>query len=264
MNSEQRLNNMAAQVDELQSGVHLAAADSLPFAYEVGGGKWLERAISRVGEPPTDRNQDLFYAFFREMCGSGPSELRALQYPEYLSHLRPPGTLPYVDLGAGDGDFILYLARNGYPAVGVDTNPTEVEKGRVRGANMVQADALEYLQGCPPGSLDGVFMLQVVEHLEPEMMRRILKATVTALNSGGKVIIETINLRHPLALQGFYTDPTHTRPVADDYLEFLLEWDGLTDLHKILTVPVSPDGPGPFVGDESRVYYNYAVIATKP
>jgi len=131
---------------------------------------------------------------------------------------------------------------------------------------MVHGDALEYLQGCPPGSLAGVFMLQVVEHLEPDSMRRVLKAIVAALSPGGKVIIETINLRHPLAFQGFYADPTHTRPVADDYLEFLLEWEGLTALHKILTMPVSPDGSAPLVGsiDESRVYYNYAVIATKP
>ena len=50
---------------------------------------------------------------------------------------------------------------------------------------MEQADALGYLESLEDGSLGGVFAAQVVEHLPPAALRRLLELVRSKLRPGG-------------------------------------------------------------------------------
>ncbi|MGA9753801.1 MAG: hypothetical protein WBV23_01520, partial [Desulfobaccales bacterium] len=60
----------------------------------------------------------------------------------------------------------------------------------------------------------------------------------------------------------FYTDPTHIRPVTDEYVAFLMQWAGLVDLHLVFTVPAPVTDIAP--SDLLRNYWCYAIIGRKP
>ena len=82
--------------------------------------------------------------------------------------------------------------------------------------------AVEYLRGLEPGSLGGIVMIQVIEHLSPQHVIDFVALAAEKLRPGGKVVIETVN---PASLytyaRAFWVDPDHVRPVHPGFMEFL-------------------------------------------
>jgi O-antigen chain-terminating methyltransferase len=72
-------------------------------------------------------------------------------------------------------------------------------------------------------SIDGIFIDQVVEHLEPKYLIRLLNLCYQKLKNGKYIVVETVNPLSLVALLNFYIDMSHQKPVHPYTLKFLLE-----------------------------------------
>ena len=102
-----------------------------------------------------------------------------------------------------------------------------VEECRARGLTVDEGDLLSHLRRLPDGSLGGLFAAQVVEHLEPDYLLRVLDAAFHALRPGATLILETINVASWSAFfQSYIRDITHVRPLHPDTLRYLVSASG--------------------------------------
>jgi hypothetical protein len=101
---------------------------------------------------------------------------------------------------------------------------------RGEGLEVEQADALTYLEGVPDGSLGGIFAAQLVEHLPPSHLLRLLELAHAKLPPGGLLVAETINPLAPLALRDYFADLTHAQPLVPETLELLARQAGFGDV----------------------------------
>jgi O-antigen chain-terminating methyltransferase len=159
--------------------------------------------------------QDHFTAFFR----GGSDDLRS-RYTELAKELI--GCDPVVDLGFGRGEFMELLTELGVTVRGVEPDQQLVTSARGRGLDVEQGFAVDYLRSVEPGSLGGIVMIQVIEHLSPQHVIDFVALAADKLRPGGKVVLETVN---PASLytyaRAFWVDPDHVRPVHPNFLEFL-------------------------------------------
>jgi O-antigen chain-terminating methyltransferase len=234
----------------------------LPFTTTIPAEPFLKRAIARIGHAPDpDHRDEQFYSYFSEIWGEGYEDELAQQYAAYLPHLPKGSALPFLDIGCGAGEFVRFLDTHGIPARGIDSDAVEVARAKERGIDVHRADALGYLethQEC----FSGISLLEVIEHLPPESLAPLLSAIFRALAPGGVVLLETINVKNSLAFNTFYTDPTHTRPIPSDYLVFLAQWTGLSDVHIVYSAPMAFTREQAL--DPSKAYFVYAVLGSKP
>ena len=84
------------------------------------------------------------------------------------------------------------------------------------------ADVFDHLGALHDASLDGIFSAQLLEHLPPEQILRLIDLCTRKLKVGGVIVAETVNPSCQLALGNFYLDPTF-RPVPPAMLAFMLE-----------------------------------------
>lgn len=157
----------------------------------------------------------------------GGQEAHALmlqrRFIKYLSGL--PG--PIVDVGCGRGMFLAELKAAGYEAVGVDASAESVAACRAGGLDIVQADALGYLES-QPDQLGGIFLSHVVEHLTPSQVVRFLGLAQRALRPGGRLIVVTPNVADLWTMtEVFWLDTTHVRPYPIPLLKKLCEEAGI-------------------------------------
>ncbi|MHB0889424.1 class I SAM-dependent methyltransferase [Acidithiobacillus sp.] len=234
----------------------------LPFAHTLPAEPFLDRAIARIGHAPDpDRREEQFYSYFSEIWAEGYEQGLAQQYAAYLPHLPKGSDLPFLDIGCGAGEFVRFLDMHGIPARGIDSDATEVARAKERGLDVHHADAIGYLEAHQE-CFSGISLLEVIEHLPPESLAPLLSAIFRALAPGGLVLLETINVKNSLAFNTFYTDPTHTRPIPSDYLVFLVQWTGLSDVHIVYSAPMAFTREQAL--DPSKAYFVYAVLGSKP
>jgi SAM-dependent methyltransferase len=137
------------------------------------------------------------------------------------------GASDVLDIGCGRGEFLALLGAAGIRARGVDLNREMAAAARERGLDVVQGDALAYVQSLPDGSLGGLMAAQVVEHLSPSYLTRLLGAAFQKLRSGAPLVIETINPACWLAFFSSYLrDFTHVQPVHPETIQYLLQASG--------------------------------------
>lgn len=176
----------------------------------------------------SDRLHSQQYAGFEDLFRGSEVDIRT-RLADYVPLFA--GARDVVDIGCGRGEFLDLLRDAGIPARGVDLNHEMVERCRARGFDVTEGDALSYLAGVPPGSLGGLIALQVVEHLQPDYLLRLLSAAADALRPGAPLVLETIN---PACWSAFFDayirDLTHVRPVHPDTLKFLVVAAGFSDV----------------------------------
>jgi SAM-dependent methyltransferase len=188
----------------------------------------VERRERAVGAPATVAAQPSaaavpdYFAFESRMRGSVES-IRERQR-RYLDDLRHQG--PVLDVGCGRGELVGLLREAGIDARGIDADADMVAFARGEGLDVEQADAVAYLEGLANGSLGAVFMAQVVEHLPPGTLVRVLELAASKLRPGGVLIAETINPLSPLALRNYFADLTHAQPLVPETLELLARQAG--------------------------------------
>jgi SAM-dependent methyltransferase len=196
----------------------------------------LEERLLRLerrdgGEPRTVAHQPAaaavpdYFAFESRMRGS-TGQVRSRQ-KRYVDDFRD--ATPVLDVGCGRGEFLSLLRGAGVEARGVDADSDMVAYARGEGHQVEQADALAYLEGQTDGSLGGIFAAQVVEHLPPAALQRLLELAHAKLRSGGLLVAETINPLSPLALRNYFADLTHAQPLVPETLELLASQAGFAD-----------------------------------
>lgn len=199
------------QLDDLQVRLAEQVREVNRLEYQVA--ETRERIPGCAVEPWY--GQDHFTAFFR----GGSDDLRS-RYAELAKEMI--GCDPVVDLGFGRGEFMELLTELGVAVRGVEPDPQLVTSARGRGLDVEQGLAVEYLRGLEPGSIGGIVMIQVIEHLSPQHVIDFVGLAAEKLRPGGKVVIETVN---PASLytyaRAFWVDPDHVRPVHPNFLEFL-------------------------------------------
>ncbi len=146
-----------------------------------------------------------------------------------------------VDLGCGRGEFLDLLREHGIRARGVDLNHEMAETARARELDVVEADALGYLESIPDASVGGLFAAQVIEHLDPTYLMRLLDAAARKLRPDGLLVLETINPACWVAFfESYLRDLTHVRPIHPETLQYLLQASGFKRVDIEYRAPV-PD-----------------------
>jgi len=179
-----------------------------------------------VGNAPT--LPESVYALFEERFRGSPGEVAEKQkfYLPFLWNV--PG--PVLDAGCGRGEFLRLLKDQGIVARGVDSNGLAVEVCRAAGLDVRKGDAIDAIAAAPPASLGAVVAFQVVEHWPAAATFRFLAEARRAIAPGGVLIVETVNTDSLSAMNAFYLDPTHVRPVPPEALRFLCDAAGFREL----------------------------------
>jgi glycosyltransferase involved in cell wall biosynthesis/SAM-dependent methyltransferase len=162
-----------------------------------------------------------------------------------------------VDIGCGRGEFLDVAAENGIRAIGVDLDPGMLERAGSKGHSVELKDAVQYLESAAEGELDLIFSAQLIEHVAPDSLSRLLNACHRALRPGGMLIAETVNPHSPMAAKTFWLDFTHQRPIFPEALLFLCRSAGFAKGEIFF-----PRGVGDLEIDR-RIQGEYAVLATK-
>jgi SAM-dependent methyltransferase len=163
-----------------------------------------------------------YFAFESRMRGSTDS-IRERQR-RYLDDLRDAA--PVLDIGCGRGELLGLLREAGVEARGIDADADMVAYARGDGLDVEQADLVEYLERLEAGSLGGIFMGQVVEHLPAATLVHSLRLAAAKLRPGGILVAETINPLSPIALRNYFADLTHAQPLVPETLELLARQAG--------------------------------------
>lgn len=232
-----------ARLGDLATAVTLVQHSSLALSREVARGlpaaptAPAPAATQAAPESAPDRHQQMLagdrllsqqYAGFEDLFRGSESEIRQ-RMADYLPIFA--GATDVVDIGCGRGEFLDLLTTAGVSARGVDLNHEMVERCRARGFDVTETDGLSFLAGAAPGSIGGLIASQVVEHLQPDYLLRLLAAAAQALCPGAALVLETIN---PACWSAFFDsyvrDLTHVRPVHPDTLKFLVMAAGFTDV----------------------------------
>jgi 2-polyprenyl-3-methyl-5-hydroxy-6-metoxy-1,4-benzoquinol methylase len=117
--------------------------------------------------------------------------LRRVKTDREVRHLvRPEGGGTVLDVGCGNGDFVVQAERAGWRALGVDPDPNAVASCSRAGLSASQGtiDTVDL----PAGSLDAVTFAHVIEHLHHP--RRALARAYELLRPGGVLWLATPNL----------------------------------------------------------------------
>jgi SAM-dependent methyltransferase len=168
------------------------------------------------------------YVGFEDQFRGSPDDIRK-RVAEYLPIFAACSDV--LDVGCGRGEFLALLGENGVTARGIDVNRAMVEVCRENGLNAVEADALDYVRSLPDGSLGGLFAAQVIEHLDPRYLTRLLDAAFDKLRPGAPIVLETINPACWFAFfESYIRDITHVRPIHPDTLRYLLVAAGFHEI----------------------------------
>jgi O-antigen chain-terminating methyltransferase len=167
-----------------------------------------------------------YFAFESRMRGA-TTEIRERQRV-YVDNFHDAA--PVLDVGCGRGEFLALLRGAGIDARGIDADADMVAFARGEGLDVTQADALEHLSSLEDASLGGVFLGQVLEHLPPAALVRLLDLAAAKLRPGGVLVAETINPLSPLALRNYFADLTHAQPLVPETLELLARQAGFSSV----------------------------------
>ena len=100
-----------------------------------------------------------------------------------------------------------------------------------KGFNCRKADILETLAAFQDGSLGGIFSSQVIEHLPPSYLKKMIELAYFKLAVGSHIVLETINPVSVFSLvQIYYLDISHKQPVHPQALKFLMESAGFENV----------------------------------
>jgi 2-polyprenyl-3-methyl-5-hydroxy-6-metoxy-1,4-benzoquinol methylase len=146
-----------------------------------------------------------------------------------------------LDIGCGRGEFLELAKEFDIGAKGIDIEDTMVDYCLSKGLNVEKNEAILYLEKLEDKSLDGIFIDQVVEHLEPNYLINLLQLCFQKLKYGYYIFVETVNPLSLVSFANFYIDMTHKKPVHPETLKFLLASTGFRDLDTKFFSPVGED-----------------------
>jgi O-antigen chain-terminating methyltransferase len=181
----------------------------------------ISSSVAAASVPGAEGFTDFDYTRFAEKFRGGEEYVRKGQrfFLPYFT-----GRRAVLDIGCGRGEFLDLMREAGVPAQGIDLDSASVEMCRAKELSAEVVDLFELLGQGSGTPYDGIFASQLVEHLPPEQLPRMVKLCAARLKPGGVLALETPN-PECLAIFAthFYIDPTHTRPIPPALLSFYFE-----------------------------------------
>jgi SAM-dependent methyltransferase len=147
-----------------------------------------------------------------------------------------------LDLGSGHG-VLCRIAEDARAAsvVGVNLSAEEIAYARTKSrATFEHQDIAKYLSQCPPASVDRVFALNILEHLDKDSLVQVLEGVFRALCDEGRLIIMVPNATSPFGGMTRYWDITHHNaftPSSLKQLARLVGFDAELDFRECGPVP---------------------------
>lgn len=222
------LNNIIHRLDET-----IFASDKIIIDIRTDINKDIEERIIH-----SKQIEGMNYVAFEDKFRSSRDNIkqRQLVFVQFFEHCNN-----VLDVGCGRGEFIELLKERNIGTHGIDINDDMIDYCKSIGLNVDKIDAISYLEQIDDKSLDGIFMDQVVEHLEPNYLIKMLSLCHKKMIYGHHIVIETINLLSLTSFVNFfYMDLTHNRPIHPETLKFLLESAGFRDIEIRFLTPL-PD-----------------------
>jgi O-antigen chain-terminating methyltransferase len=171
---------------------------------------------------------DAVYTGFENRFRGREEEIKK-QQEAYIAFFRKGGKV--LDLGCGRGEFLELLQKNGIEGTGIDSNSQMKDICLDKGLDCRRGDIRKLLAEWPDASLDGIFSSQVIEHLAPPYLKKMVDACYLKLVPSGVLILETINPTSVFAFVQIYNlDLSHQKPVHPQALKFLMESAGFEDV----------------------------------
>jgi O-antigen chain-terminating methyltransferase len=234
-----RERRMQSEVEEIRTTLGVAHRAILTLKRELEHHATAGAASPQEAAATSAALNSYKYVGFEDQFRGLPVEIRermAVYVPAF------EGCRDVLDIGCGRGEFLDLLREAGITARGVDLNDEMVGICRDRGLDATTMDALSYLRAQPDESLGGLFGAQVVEHLEPDYLMRLLETAFHKLRPGSVIVLETINPACWFAFFSSYIrDITHVRPLHPDTLRYLVLASGFQQASIRYSAPY-PDG----------------------
>ena len=201
-----------------------------------------DERIKKLEKIEKENNFDMDYLAFEDKYRGSEESIQKLQ--EKFVRLYA-GKDNILDIGCGRGEFIKTLLNAGKQYVfGMDINPQMVEKCKKDGLSVELRDGVSYLYDNDNLNLGGIFSSQVIEHLKPSQIVKLIKGAYKNLQEGSPLILETIN---PMALvtqtMAYTLDLTHRQYVHPFTIEMLLKEHGFKKVEFIYSSPVDIEAP---------------------
>lgn len=183
--------------------------------------------------------EDWRYAGFENRFRGSEEEVKN-QQGIFLSYFKEGRKV--LDLGCGRGEFLELLEEKGVEAEGIEINEEMIEICRGKGLNCQKGDILKKLSEYEDGSLGGIFSSQVIEHLPPQYLRRMVELSYFKLAPSSYLVLETINPASVFSLVQIYLlDLSHQKPIHPQALKFLLESDGFEEVEIKYSSPLQQE-----------------------
>jgi SAM-dependent methyltransferase len=239
---ERRFQDRVASLDDLRATTALAQQTATALKREVerliaGGSSGSAGSAGSTGTGPPIDLDSVKYVGFEDAFRGSEDAIRA-RLTSYLPKFE--GRADVLDLGCGRGEFLDLLRDRGIRARGLDLNHEMVEACRARGHEVAEGDGLAYLESIPDASLGGLFAAQVVEHLPPAYLGRLLDTARLKLRPGSVLVLETINAACWLAFfESYIRDLSHVRPLHPETLQYVVRASGFHDVTVEYRSPVA-------------------------
>ncbi|HEY3361933.1 MAG TPA: methionine biosynthesis protein MetW [Methanosarcina sp.] len=196
----------------------------------------LQKPEDKVQKPEDNEPEINYYAFEEHFRGSRDHiQQHQKVFLDYFKDCKN-----VLDIGCGRGEFLELARQNDIVAKGIDIDEDMVSFCESKGFNVELKDAIETLETIEDKSLDGIFISQVVEHLAPDYLIRMLNLCNKKLKYGFYLIVETVNPLSLFSFANFYIDLTHIKPVHPETLKFLLSAVNFREIEAKFISPV-PD-----------------------
>ena len=224
-------------VHDTQAQVAVLQRATQMLTRRLGEGAAVAPPVTMAAAPVASTADDYKYVAFEDQFRGSTDEIRA-KLAAYVPIFA--GASNVLDVGCGRGEFLMALKNAGVSARGIDVNGEMIAAARERGLDADVADGLSYLTAAPDESIGGLLAAQVVEHLQPAYLIRLLEVAFHKLRPGAPIVLETIN---PVCWLAFFSsylrDFTHVKPIHPDTLEYLVRASGFANVSVRYSAPVS-------------------------
>jgi len=251
-NTTQKLENTTQKLEntthELENKIHAEVQNAvIAINADIEKKAWLakvleeriQKGLVQKSDPPAfSSKENTNYFLFEERFRGSREDIKQRQLA-FLPYFEKCSRV--LDIGCGRGEFLEILKDHDIGGIGVDTDPDMVAYGLSRQLEVEHSDAIAYLETLEDRTLDGIFIDQVVEHLEPDYLIRLLALCYQKMKFGYHIVIETVNPLSFVSFVNFYIDMTHKRPVHPQTLQYLLSAVGFRECEKKFFSQVSDE-----------------------